>query len=219
MFYYEDPPWPAGSANLCIKALTLDEDNVPVELTSFTAINEGINIRLNWTTATEINNQMFEVQRRTVSSNLTGEWTVIGYKEGNGTTTEPCNYFFVDNISGINATVLEYRLEQIDFNGRYTFSEVVTVENIAPNGFVLEQNYPNPFNPSTSIQYAIGGKQFVTLKVYDVLGNEVAVLVNEEQEAGTYKVEFDAHGLSSGIYFYKIVTDNFVQTRKMILLK
>jgi len=85
--------------------------------------------------------------------------------------------------------------------------------------FSLEQNYPNPFNPTTSIQYAIGSRQFVTLKVYDVLGNTVATLVNEEKPAGTYEVKFDASNLSSGIYFYKLQAGSFIKTKKMILLR
>lgn len=87
------------------------------------------------------------------------------------------------------------------------------------NEFKLQQNFPNPFNPSTSIQYAIASSQFVTLKVYDVLGNEIAALVDEEKQAGVYEVEFNAAGLSSGIYFYKLVSESFSQTNKMILMK
>ena len=85
--------------------------------------------------------------------------------------------------------------------------------------FVLEQNYPNPFNPSTKIKYQIATSNPVSLKIYDVLGNEVATLVNEVQSAGKYEVTFDAHRLSSGVYFYKLQIQNFVETRKMILLR
>lgn len=88
-----------------------------------------------------------------------------------------------------------------------------------PNEFTLDQNYPNPFNPSTSIQYRVSSISQVILKVYDVLGNEVATIVNEEKSAGSYEVKFDAAGLSSGMYFYKLQTDNFVETKKMLLLK
>jgi|WetSurMetagenome_2_1015567.scaffolds.fasta_scaffold20476_2 hypothetical protein len=95
----------------------------------------------------------------------------------------------------------------------------VDQENTTPVEFSLSQNYPNPFNPATSIEYAIGSRQFVTLKVCDLLGEEVATLVNEEQPAGKYEVEFDGSGLSSGIYIYKIAAGNFVETKKMILLK
>jgi len=83
----------------------------------------------------------------------------------------------------------------------------------------LFQNYPNPFNPSTRIQYTLSSTKFVTLKVYDVLGNEVATLVNDEVPSGSYEIDFNSDGLTSGIYFYKLTAGNFVQTRKMILLK
>lgn len=89
----------------------------------------------------------------------------------------------------------------------------------SPIKYTLEQNYPNPFNPSTSIQYSVPGSEFVSLKVYDILGNEVATLVNEQKQAGNYKVNFDAKNLSSGVYFYSIRTGQFNQIRKMILLK
>ena len=219
MYYYEDPPWPAQKANLCIKALTLDESNIPVELTSFTALNNGNMILLEWTTSTEINNHQFEIYRRSASGKTVGEWALLGFREGKGTTTEPQYYSYEDDVTGMTATSLEYRLKQVDYNGNYCFSEIVAVNNLAPNGFVLEQNYPNPFNPSTNLKYAIAGKQLVLLKVYDVLGNEIATLVNEEKPTGTYEVEFNASYLSAGVYYYTIVTDNFVQTKKMILLK
>jgi hypothetical protein len=108
---------------------------------------------------------------------------------------------------------------QIDFNGNFDYSEVVTLDEIAPFEFRLEQNYPNPFNPSTTIKYSVPNEQFVTLKVYDILGNEVTTLVNEEKTAGNYKIEFNSEILPSGVYYYTIVTENFVQTKKMIMLK
>jgi len=92
-------------------------------------------------------------------------------------------------------------------------------KNQIPIDFQLYQNYPNPFNPSTSLQYAIGKTQFVSLKVYDVLGNEIATLVNEEKPAGEYEVEFNASGLTSGIYFYKLQAGSFIESKKMILMK
>jgi C1A family cysteine protease len=219
MYYYEDPPWPAGSANLCIKALTMDEGNVPVEMTSFTAVNEGLSITLNWTTATETNNHQFEIQRRTVRDNLTGEWTLIGHKEGLGTTTERHNYTYTDNIKGLNATALEYRLKQVDYNGRYSFSKTVTVNNISTDGFVLEQNYPNPFNPVTTIEYAIPKDGFVSLNVFNVLGQQVSVIVNENMKAGNHKVKFDASRLSSGVYYYRLECNDKVMIKKMVVLK
>jgi len=105
-------------------------------------------------------------------------------------------------------------------------SPVVNVENEnVPATFNLSQNYPNPFNPVTSLQYAIGSRQFVTLKVYDLLGREVETLVNEEKPAGEYEVEFNAANLlpkgslTSGIYFYQLKAGSFAETRKMVLIK
>jgi hypothetical protein len=95
----------------------------------------------------------------------------------------------------------------------------VDEKEIPPNEFVLNQNYPNPFNPSTSIQYAISSRQFVSLKIYDVLGNEISTLVNEYRDAGNYEAEFNAEKLSSGVYYYQLIAGNFVETKKMILLR
>ena len=99
--------------------------------------------------------------------------------------------------------------------------EIVSVESneITPISFILEQNYPNPFNPATSIQYSVGSRQFVSLKVYDVLGNEIVTLVNEEKSPGIFEVEFDARNLSSGIYFYRLQAGSLFETKKMLLLK
>ena len=88
-----------------------------------------------------------------------------------------------------------------------------------PNTFYLHQNYPNPFNPSTNIQYALSSRQFVSLKIYDVLGNEIATLVNEDKHAASYEVDFDASGLPSGIYFYRIQAGDFIESKTMILLQ
>jgi hypothetical protein len=92
-------------------------------------------------------------------------------------------------------------------------------DNNLVTGFSLDQNYPNPFNPSTNFGFRIADFGFVSLKVYDVLGNEVATLVNEEKDAGEYKIQFNAANLSSGVYFYKLTAGNFTATKKMILLR
>jgi hypothetical protein len=90
---------------------------------------------------------------------------------------------------------------------------------IIPAEFALYQNYPNPFNPSTTIQYSVKERASVELVLYDILGRQVVVLVNEEQDAGYYKINFNAGRLASGIYFYRIQAGNFIETKKMILLK
>lgn len=192
---------------------------VPVEFTSFTATSINGKIILNWKTATETNNSGFEIERRINDQSL---WTTIGFKKGNGTTTEPQQYSFSDDVSGINATSISYRLKQVDFNGTSQYSNEVLVDNIAPVQYSLSQNFPNPFNPTTDINYALPYNSFVSLKVYNSLGQEVATLVNEPKPAGSYKINFNAAGLPSGVYYYVLRTGNnneFVKTNKMILLK
>lgn len=187
---------------------------LPVELTSFTASVSNRNVNLNWSTATEINNSGFEVERKSENSN----WQTVGFIKGNGTTTSTHAYSFTDK--NLSEGKYSYRLKQIDFNGAFEYSNVIEAEiSSSVKEFSLNQNYPNPFNPSTSIQYAIGSRQFVTLKVYNLLGKEVASLVNETKEAGSYSLNFDASDLPSGIYIYKLQAGNFTQTRKMTLMK
>ena len=191
-----------------------DTTIVPVELVSFSGSAAANVVTLSWSTATELNNHGFEIERSSDKSN----WRTIGFKEGKGTTSEPQQYSYSDILSGIESSKLYYRLKQIDFNGIFEYSNVVEVE-IAPASFSLSQNYPNPFNPGTSINYQLPINNFVSLKIYDVLGNEVAILVNEEKPAGKYQIEFDGSSLPSGIYFYKLTSGSFVETKKMILLK
>ena len=195
----------------------------PVELLSFSAKEIDGKVNLNWVTATEINNKGFEIERRQRSDiGNQPAWEIVGFVNGNGTTTQTHSYSFKDE--NVQAGKYQYRLKQIDFDGCFAYSSIVEVENNIPTEFSLEQNYPNPFNPTTTIRYQIPDKEFVTLKIYDILGNEVAVLVNEEKPAGSYTVEFTSHSrdgksLSSGLYFYTISTGSFNSTKKMLLLK
>jgi len=107
------------------------------------------------------------------------------------------------------------------FTDKFIKEEVsgIKIDENIPQEFTLYQNYPNPFNPSTKIKYALSSRQYATLKAYDVLGNEVATLVNEEKPAGNYEVEFDAAGLPSGVYFYQLKAGSFIETKKMIFLR
>ena len=186
---------------------------VPVELTSFTAMDNNGEIELKWTTATELNNQMFEIQRR----NEDNQFATIGYVEGNGTSANPHNYTYIDNAN-ISGT-LYYRLKQVDFGGMYTYSDEVKIEASGVLTFELEQNYPNPFNPSTLIAYSIPQEGFVSLNIYNLLGEKVATLVNSIQEAGRYEVSFDASSLASGIYVYSLKSGSFSSVKKMLLMK
>jgi hypothetical protein len=191
---------------------------VPVELTSFTAETSENEIILNWTTATELNNQGFEIDRS--FDNETFE--KIGFVPGFGTTTESKSYTY--KITEFTSGIQYYRLKQIDFDGSYEYSEVIEVEGISPDQFALLQNYPNPFNPSTSIKFSLAGDSNVKLKLYNMLGQEVAELINTEISSGNHQIDFNATNLSSGTYFYVLEANgnngsNFTATKKMILLK
>ncbi len=186
---------------------------VPVELTSFTSkVSPGI-VTLNWQTATEINNHGFEIER-----NSDGTWTTIGYREGAGTTTEQQLYSFSDNVSTLNAHQISYRLKQIDYNGTFSYSNIIEV-TVLPVRFSLSQNYPNPFNPSTLISFSIPNRENVALDVYNLLGQKVTSILNKEMEGGSYEINFDASKLSAGIYFYTLRAGSFTSTKKMMLLK
>ena len=188
---------------------------IPVELISFIAEIDENGIVLKWETATETNNFGFEVERGI--DNKTFE--KIGQIKGKGTTTEKQKYIFRD-ASVSSKSKFYYRLKQVDYDGTVIYSDVIEVDySIIPDVFSLSQNYPNPFNPVTNIKYQIPEFSFVTIKVYDALGKEVATLVNEEKAAGYYEIEFNAPSLASGIYFYKLRANNFTQIKKMILLK
>jgi subtilisin family serine protease len=211
----KDPRYGAGRID-AYQAYLLAVAMIPVELSSFTASANENSVTLQWSTATETNNQGFEIQRLVVGGQVS-EWEKIGFVAGFGTTTETKSYSF--NDEDVNTGSYSYRLKQIDYDGTFKYSDAIEVEVSVPLEFSLSQNYPNPFNPATSMQYAIGSRQFVSLKVYDVLGNEVAALVNEEKEPGVYDVSFDGSNLSSGLYFYKLQAGSFSEIKKMLLLK
>lgn len=188
---------------------------VPVELTSFTASKTQGGILLEWSTATEINNAGFEIER-SVQGN---EYKTVGFIQGKGTITEPQNYSFVDKVDYNGNQKLSYRLKQVDFDGTTAYSQTVEVYFDIPDDFILNQNYPNPFNPSTKITFAIPMEEHVSLKVFDVLGNEVSTLMDEIRSAGTYEVSFNAAGLASGLYIYKLSAGQYNSVKKMTILK
>ncbi|MFA6979290.1 MAG: T9SS type A sorting domain-containing protein [Ignavibacteriaceae bacterium] len=202
---------------------------LPVELTSFTANVIDGKVLLNWQTATEVNNYGFEIERTSPRpSPYQGEggeagrgWETIGFVQGHGNSNSPKNYSFTDATPPTGKA--EYRLKQIDFDGKYEYSDVVEVKVEAPTQFALEQNYPNPFNPETVISYELPVNGKVELRVFDPLGREVAELVNAEKTAGRYEVKFSANNagskLSSGVYFYRLTTGSFMATKKFILTK
>jgi len=197
---------------------------LPVELTSFTASVIISSVELKWVTVTEVNNYGFEVERRQSAQRveLSTDWVKVGFVAGAGTSNSPRNYFYTDN--NLSAGSYTYRLKQIDNNGAFTYGTSAEVEiGLMPQAFALLQNYPNPFNPSTSIQYSLEKAGMVSLKVYNLLGQEVATLVNGPLEAGSYSVPFNTNtgtlSLSSGVYFYRLEAGSFVSTKKLILMK
>jgi len=188
---------------------------LPVELTSFTAAYRNGTVTLNWETKTEIDNYGFEIERK---SSVSG-WQKIGFVEGHFTTNSPKYYNFTDRPTGTGK--IQYRLKQIDNDGTFEYSHIAEVfVGKMPNGYLLEQNYPNPFNPSTTIGFTTQTTGFVKLVVYNPLGETVKVLFSDIAEAGRYyKLEFDATGLTSGVYFYQLEAENFKTIKKLTLVK
>ncbi len=201
------------------------ENTVPVEFTSFTGEPSDTKVILNWITATEKNNRGFEVERKLFNSQFSvndNKFEAIGFIKGKGTSSAQSLYSFTDNekLKGD----IQYRLKQIDFNGSFTYSKIISVysQNLL-NDFSLGQNHPNPFNPTTGINWQAKVSGWQTLKVYDVIGNEVVTLVDEFRPAGNYEVEFNPgsniHKLASGVYFYCLKIGQTSQTKKMIYLR
>lgn len=191
---------------------------VPVELTSFSASVSDKDVILNWATATETNNSGFNIERKAISSS----WETIGFVAGFGTTTEAKSYSFVD--SKLDAGSYTYRLKQIDFDGTIEYSSEVEVDFKVPSDFSLSQNYPNPFNPATKISFSLPVESFVTLKIFNVIGEEVSSFVKGSLSSGQHDINFNASSLNSGIYFYQIEAQgidgsSFSEVKKMMLTK
>jgi hypothetical protein len=213
-FYVSGTDNSASQNNLYINSLNV-ENVLPVELTSFNASIISKSVNLTWQTATEVNNYGFDVERTSVRLS---DWEKIGFVAGSGNSNSPKEYSFADNSLN-NSGKYSYRLKQVDNDGSYEYSSVVEVDYNPAITFELVQNYPNPFNPSTSISYSIPNAEFVSIKVFNLLGEEVATLFNGYVEAGKHTLSFDASKLSSGMYLYKITAGNFTQVKKMLLAK
>ena len=237
-FQTDNLGWAVGSGGKILFTLNA---GTPVELTSFTAQTAFDKVVLSWSTATEINNQGFEIERQvgslpdgkagrlsaTGGSAGNSVWERIGFVPGYGTTTEPKSYSFTD--SEVSTGKYIYRLKQIDFDGSFEYSQEVEVELNIPLEFELEQNYPNPFNPGTVIRYQLPVNGDVLIKVFDVLGNEIATLVDEYKPAGRYEIEFNVVTLPSGVYFYQLLVSalqskdgkagSYSEIKKMVLMK
>jgi hypothetical protein len=208
-------PW--ISSPVIINAINPLDAPLPVELSNFTAKASNDQVQLNWETKTEVNNFGFEIERTSVVNNENKSWQKIGFVEGNGNSNSPKEYSFVDKV--LQSGNFSYRLKQIDTDGQFEYSPEVNVMIEVPTDYALEQNFPNPFNPSTSIKFSIPEAGMVKLTVYNLLGQEVRTLINEQRQAGSYTELFNASGLNSGVYFYELRVNDFVLTKKMQLLK
>ncbi|MDO8469573.1 MAG: T9SS type A sorting domain-containing protein [bacterium] len=200
----------------------LDENPLPVQLASFTGrVVNASSVHLDWVTVSETNNYGFDVQRRIAG---TSAWYLLGFVPGNGTTLQRHDYSYTDNTA--TNGLWQYRLVQIDLDGTRNEVEPIqinmgptSVAEVVPLEFALEQNYPNPFNPSTTIRFTVPVTGPVTLKVYDLVGREVAMLADEVMQAGAYERTFDASGLASGVYVYRLQSGGNVATQRMTLMK
>ncbi|MFA7359694.1 MAG: T9SS type A sorting domain-containing protein [Candidatus Kapaibacterium sp.] len=207
-------PW---NSNPATGTLEVNEDTpLPVQLASFIGnVENKRDVKLTWKTETEINNRGFELERKFSD----GTWSKVGYIDGKGTTNTPVDYRFEDRK--LNSGKYNYRLKQIDNNGNYDYYDLENVIEVGiPTKYDLSQNYPNPFNPTTKIDFAMPVDSRVSLIIYDMTGRELSKLINNEfKKASYYTVQFNGQGVSSGVYFYRIISDNFAQTKKMILVK
>jgi hypothetical protein len=211
-------------ADLAINSL------LPVELVSFIASVDHLNSILRWSTATEKNNYGFEIERRKIgdmdlastnngSTATTLQWSKASFVSGSGTSNSPKYYLFTDN--NLHPGRYAYRIKQIDQDGTFKYSESVEVEiGLVPKILTLSQNYPNPFNPMTTIEFTLAEDSKVSLKVFDMLGREVATLMNGELKAGVlHQQTFDVSKLSSGMYIYRLQTGNKSLAKKLMVLK
>ncbi len=194
--------------------------SIPVELTSFVAKVIDRDVILNWSTATETNNLGFEVERRNQNEQT---WNALGFVKSAGTTTEPQQYSFKD--TKLESGKYSYRLKIVDMDGTYEYSNEIEVEVGLPQEFTLSQNYPNPFNPTTTINFALPYESRVTLSVFNVLGERVAVLFDGIKSAGYHDVVLNGSNLASGMYIYTIEANSvdgskkFNSVKKMMLMK
>jgi hypothetical protein len=198
---------------LAIDDFSIDETNLPVELSSFSAIVLDNAVRINWRTETEVNNYGFEILR----SAQNDVWDKIGFVQGHGNSNSPKDYSFIDE--SVTGGKYFYKLKQIDTDGKFEYLKVIEVDLSSPAKFELSQNYPNPFNPVTTIRFTLPLPGNVKLILYNILGEQVAELVNEFKDVGVHTINLNASELNSGLYIYKIESNGFVQSRKMMLLK
>jgi len=208
------PTAPFTETQVAINAINPTSTPLPVELTSFSAAYKNSTVMLSWKTETEVNNYGFNVERK-VSE---GDWDSIVFIEGHGNSNSPKEYSYSDKDLFAGGSKFQYRLKQMDNDGTFEYSDVVEVE-VVPDQYELSQNYPNPFNPSTTIRFSLPKQAQLKINLYNMLGELVEAIAEGTYETGYYKVTFNASNLPSGTYIYRIESSDFVQVKKMVLIK
>jgi predicted outer membrane repeat protein len=190
------------------------QPEIPVELYSFTINRHGKTVKLEWFTATEINNKGFFVEKRRGEE---GEWEELSFINGKGSSTE-INYYFYEDIAAAAGKYF-YRLKQIDFNGTYKYYYAADAADLTVDTYELMQNYPNPFNPSTKIGYHLPEATSIQLVLYDLTGRKIMTLAEGNKDAGYHTISLDGKNLSSGVYFYRLLYGTGVITKQLMILK
>jgi hypothetical protein len=192
---------------------------LPINLTSFTLNAQKFgNVLLEWYTATEQNNFGFDIERAVIINDKSElQWSKISFVPGGGNTSSPRRYDFIDKAPSGGAK-FAYRLKQIDNSGNFKYYDRQEI-TLSLNDFGLYQNYPNPFNPTTVIKYQLPTEANVKISLFNSIGEEIKTLVNETKQAGIYEFQFNATGFASGIYYYRIDSGNFTDTKKLVILK
>jgi len=212
--------WPSGQVQVVTSQaadqfMTLIEPAVtPVELASFTAAVAEQKVTLHWQTLSGENTYGFEIERRAGDH----PWGKIGFVPGHGTTADAHSYEFADDALD-DAGQCAYRLKIVDQDGRFAYSAAITVHVGFPNRFALFQNYPNPFNPVTTIEFALPRAEEVRIRVFSLLGEELAELMHARMAAGYHETSWNAAGQANGVYFLLLEAGSCRQFRKAVLLK
>ncbi len=187
---------------------------IPVELSALSLITDKNDVTVKWTTSTETNNMGFSIERKSGDEN---NWEEVAFVKGKGTTTDLVQYNYKDK--SLSVGLYAYRLKQIDYDGAFSYSAEVETEVLPPDQFTLYQNYPNPFNPATTIKFSLPLQSQVKLSIYNSLGELVSDLIDGKLDAGYHEIVFNASGIASGVYYYRISANDFIATKKMLLIK
>jgi cytoskeletal protein CcmA (bactofilin family) len=216
----------AGAVTATGAVTLIDNTALPVELVSFSATANRLNCDLLWTTATELNNYGFEIERRAVQSGPAQEmeqrnqkWIRIGFVQGAGTSSSPRKYSYTDR--GLNPGKYEYRIKQIDRDGTFDYCDTVEIDvGLMPKSLMLSVNYPNPFPRNTTVEFTLARDGIAVVKVYNIHAQEMATLFEGIADAGRlYQCRFDASQIPYGMYFVRLDANGQARMQKIVYLK